>query len=226
MSCMNKNLSVMGVASCRSTFLCLMLRVRLVPSRFSVRDWSLFDGRACRGFRPAKWLGPNPARPSPARPGPARPWRPHLPGAPSSPLSHLDFPRSNLSSPSLSLSLPWCPRVWSQESPELDPEVSPSPPLFSLSPYACVPARRRSAPPRPSPAARRPSPPLPRRGRGSAWPRRGLPCPRRAAPGPCARRPGPRRHSRGLGMASRFLVYPLTRSRMRKPTCAVIISGL
>jgi hypothetical protein len=53
-----QNLSVMGVASCRSTFLCLMLRVRLVPSRFSVRDWSLFDGRACHGFRSAKWLAP------------------------------------------------------------------------------------------------------------------------------------------------------------------------
>jgi hypothetical protein len=41
-----QNLSVMGVATCRSAFLCLMLRVRLVLSRFSVRDWSPFDGRA------------------------------------------------------------------------------------------------------------------------------------------------------------------------------------
>jgi hypothetical protein len=48
-----QNLSVMGVASCRSAFLCLMLRVRLVPSRFSVRNWSPFDGRVCRGFRSA-----------------------------------------------------------------------------------------------------------------------------------------------------------------------------
>jgi hypothetical protein len=33
-----QNLSVMGVASCRNAFLCLMSRVRPVPSRFSVRD--------------------------------------------------------------------------------------------------------------------------------------------------------------------------------------------
>jgi hypothetical protein len=48
-----QNLSVMGVASCRSAFLCLMSRVRLVPSRISVRDGSPFNGRACRGFRSA-----------------------------------------------------------------------------------------------------------------------------------------------------------------------------
>ena len=45
-----QNLSVMDVASCRSAFLCLMLRVRLVLSRFSVRDWSPFESRACRGL--------------------------------------------------------------------------------------------------------------------------------------------------------------------------------
>jgi hypothetical protein len=236
----------MGVSSCRNTFLCLMLRVRLVPSRFSVRDWSLFDGRACCGFRPAKWLGPNLA-------GPARPCAPLAPPPPWRPLrfslSHLDFPRSNLSSPSLSLSLPWCPRVWSQESSELDPEVSPSPPLFSLSlspspsslplralpplspVRARVPARWRSADPSPPPTAALGPSPSPARARLGAAPARfgpgrGLPCPRRAALAPCARRPGPRRGSRGLGMAPRFLVYPLTCSRVRKPTCAVIISGL
>jgi hypothetical protein len=48
-----QNLSVMGVASCRRTFLCLMSRVRLIPFQFSVRDWSPFNGRACRGFRSA-----------------------------------------------------------------------------------------------------------------------------------------------------------------------------
>jgi hypothetical protein len=33
-----QNLSVMGVASCRSALLCLMSRVRLVPFRISVGD--------------------------------------------------------------------------------------------------------------------------------------------------------------------------------------------
>jgi hypothetical protein len=71
-------------------------------------------------------------------------------------------------------------------------------------------------------------PPLPRRGR-LPGPRRGLPAPARplpparsslcAASAPCAWRPSSRRDSRGL-------VYPLTRSRVRKPTRAVIISGL
>jgi hypothetical protein len=45
-----QNLSVMGVASRRSAFLCLMSRVRLVPFRISVRDLISFNGRACRGF--------------------------------------------------------------------------------------------------------------------------------------------------------------------------------
>jgi hypothetical protein len=64
-----QNFSVMGVASCRSAFLCLMSCVRLVPFRISVRDWIPFNGRACRGFRSAVW-------PSPAQPGPVRPARP------------------------------------------------------------------------------------------------------------------------------------------------------
>jgi hypothetical protein len=76
-----------------------------------------------------------------------------------------------------------------------------------------------------SPARRRPPPawsacPCPRRGRPPARPprpRRGSPAPRHAAP--CVWRPSSRRDSRGL-------VYPLTRSRVRKPTRAEIISGL
>jgi hypothetical protein len=48
-----QNLSVMGVASCRSAFLCLMSRVRLVPFRILVRDLIPFNGQACRGFRSA-----------------------------------------------------------------------------------------------------------------------------------------------------------------------------
>jgi hypothetical protein len=45
-----QNLSVVDVASCRSAFICLMSRVCLVPSRISIRDWSPFKGRVCRGF--------------------------------------------------------------------------------------------------------------------------------------------------------------------------------
>jgi hypothetical protein len=212
---------------------------------------------------------PNPARPGPALRGPGAhpPWRPLL-----SSLSLIWISRAATSLPHLSLSLPWCPRVWSQESPELDPEVSPSPPLFSFSlstspsslPLRVLPPlspARASLPPpwqrsagpsppsvalgpspslpggtaplpSPSPARARPrrgsAPARPRRGPGAApaRPRRGLPCPRRAAPAPCSRRPGPRRGSRGLGTTSRFLVYPLTLSRVRKPTRSVIISGL
>jgi hypothetical protein len=102
-----QNLSVMGVASCRSTFLCLMLRVRLVPSRFSVRDWSLFDSRACRGFRSAKW--PGPAQPGPAHAPPA----PHTPPMlPSSSPSLICNSRAATSLSHLSLYLPWCPSFW------------------------------------------------------------------------------------------------------------------
>jgi hypothetical protein len=133
-------------------------------------------------------------QPKPARPGPARPCAPLAPTPPLAPLlssvSLIWISRAATSLPHLSLSLPWCPRVWSQESPELDPEVSPSPLLFLplslslLSPLRALPPlslarrralpppwrrsadpspplRRRSAPPLPSPAARRPSPPLP-----------------------------------------------------------------
>jgi hypothetical protein len=57
--CINQNLSVMGVASCRSTFLCLMLNVRLVPSRISVRDLIPFSGRARRGFSIREVARPN-----------------------------------------------------------------------------------------------------------------------------------------------------------------------
>jgi hypothetical protein len=53
-----QNLSVMGVASCRSAFLCLMSRVRLILFRISVRDWIPFNGRACRGFRSTVWPSP------------------------------------------------------------------------------------------------------------------------------------------------------------------------
>jgi hypothetical protein len=192
---MNKDLSVMGVASCRSTFLCLVLCVRLVPSRFSVRDWGrvvrLGLGCAYRGFQSAKW--PGPTQPSPARPGPARPWRPHPPMRPLLlSLSHLDLPRNNL--------------------------PLPLPPLSPLGPAAApAPAPSPAAAPAPAPAWS--ACPCPRSGRPPARP---LPPARsslRAASAPYAWHPNSRRDSRGL-------VYPLTHSRVRKPTRAVIISGL
>jgi hypothetical protein len=79
-----QNLSVMGVASCRSAFLCLMSRVRFVPFRISIHDWIPFSGRVCRGFRSVLW-------PSPARSGPCAPGAPCPPHArpPSLPLIHL-----------------------------------------------------------------------------------------------------------------------------------------
>jgi hypothetical protein len=150
---------------------------------------------------------PNPTRPNPAQPGPVRPGPAlrapgaHTPLAPLlSSLSHLDFPRSNLSSPSLYLSLPWCPRVWRQESPELDPEVSPSPPLFSLSLLSPLRARAR-----PCVAARPASP------RGGARP---LPSPSPARRGPCT---GAAPAQRGPGAVRSPARPPLPPARSPSP---------
>jgi hypothetical protein len=287
---MNQNLSAMGVASCRRTFLCLVLRVRLVLSRFSVRDWS--QCRACCGFRSAKW--PGPPRPcAPLVPPPSHVPPPPLPLSFGSPAQQPPSP----SSTSLSL---WCPRDWRRRSPKFGPRgelpspslllslplpplpfparpplsplraaaLAPAPPLRAAAPAptpplrAVAPAPRPSSgaaalapappprggarPPRPGPCARRRSPAPTPAPRGGARPRPGpgvaRPCPRRdrpparpprpsarpllsarsslrAASAPCAWRPSSRRDSRGL-------VYPLTHSRVRKPTRAVIISGL
>jgi hypothetical protein len=249
----------MGVASCRSTFLCLMLRVRLVPSRFSVRDWSLFDGHACRGFQPVKWVGPT--QPSPARSGAARPWCPQPLMRPLlSSLSHLDFPRNNLPLPPPPLSPRGALGIGDDDHQNLVPEVSSPPlPFFSLSlslPFSSLRPplsplrpcpfpgarplplpRRGGARPYPLPTAapapapflrRRPGPgvvhpPLPRRG---SAPRRG-PAPARP-PLPPARSP-----LRTASWPSAWLAWPwrglalprlpLTRSRVRNPTRAVII---
>jgi hypothetical protein len=117
----------------------------------------------------------DPAQPSPARVPPA----PHTP--PCAPLllslSHLDFPRSNLSLPLPSLSPRGALGLGDDDHQNLDPEVSsppfPSPlslPLPPLSPCARplfsplrarVPARRRGTPPRPSPSPSGAAPPLP-----------------------------------------------------------------
>jgi hypothetical protein len=238
-SCINQNLRVMGVASCRGAFLCLMLRVRLVPFRISVHDLIPFSGRARRGLRSAKWLGP-------AQPGPAL----RAPGAHTSPMR-----------PLLSLSLIWISRATTSPLPlpplsprgaigigdddhrNLDPEVS-SPPLIlsrSLSllfflPRAChpfpllaralaLPARRRAAaPPSPARGGARPPPPA-----HAAAPQ---PRPLLAQLGP--RRLGPLRASfwplawfawpwRGLALPR--LPLARARSRVRKPALAVIIFG-
>jgi hypothetical protein len=182
---MNQNLSAMGVASCRRTFLCLILRVRLVLSQFSVRDWS--PCRASRIGSCVSWVSirevarPNPARPGPVRPAPA-------PGAPT-------LPRNNLPLPLPPLSL-WCPRDWRRRSPEFGPRGElPSPSLLSSLPLpplpfpACPPLSplRVAAPaPCPSPARRRPPPAPPPHGGA-----RPLPLRHAAAPAPCARRRPP-----------------------------------
>jgi hypothetical protein len=253
----------MGVASCRGAFLCLKLRVRPVPFRISVHDLIPFSGRACRGLRSAKWLGP--AQPGLARPGPARPWRPHLSHAPLLSLSLIWISHATTSPLPLP---PLSPRgalgIGDGDHRNLDPEVS-SPPLpfssLSLSllfflprarpPFPLLaraptlPARprwRAAAPPPPSPRRRAAAPPSP--ARGGARP----PPPARPARPPAARprlgpgsASGPRCGPRWLGPLRapfwplawfawpwRGLALPrlpLARSRVRKPTLAVIIFG-
>ena len=93
-----------------------------VMNREDHRDLIPFSCRARRGFSIREVARPSLVQPSPAgpvRPGPARPWRPNPPCAPPSlPLSHLDLPRNNLSSPSSTSLSPWCPRNWRRRSPD------------------------------------------------------------------------------------------------------------
>jgi hypothetical protein len=185
----------MGVASCRSTYLCLMLRVHLVPFRISIRDLIPFSGRARRGFRSEKWLGPT--QPNPTQPSPARPCAPLAPTPPMRPLLlslSFGFPAQQLPSPSSTSLSPWCPRDWRRRSPEFGPRGElPSPPLLSFSPSpssSFPPARALSFPcsraPLPSPLAGGAAPPPPCPRRHEAAP--ALPSPRRhAAPAPCSR---------------------------------------
>jgi hypothetical protein len=189
-----QNLSVMSVASCRSAFLCLMSRVRLVPFHISVRDWIPFSGRACRGFRSALW-------PSPAR----SPWRPlpspcACPLPPPDPFASFDFSRAVTSLSLFHLSL--SPRgalgfgveiagIWipgGEFSPPLLFSLSPPPPLLLPSPARPPCPRARADPGEPSPRRALPGPDEPS-------PRRALPGPRRARPpaplsSPRARAPG------------------------------------
>jgi hypothetical protein len=162
----------MGVASCRSTFLCLILRVRLVLSRFSVRDWSLC--RASRIGSCMSWVSIREvARPSPARSGPAL----HAPDGPTPPmrplllsLSHLDFPRSNLPLPLPPLSPRGALGIGDDDHQNLDPEVSspslllslPLPPILFPAPPLSLPCARRRLPlPLPRRGGARPPPPQP-----------------------------------------------------------------
>ena len=203
----------MGVASCRSTFLCLMLSVRLVPFRISIRDLNSFSGRARRGFfdprsGPAQ---PSPAQPSrPGPPRPARPWRPNPPMRPPPlSLSHLDLPRNNLSSPSSTSLSPWCPRIWRRRSPDFGPRGElPSPPLLLSLSLSLLFFSPRAAPFSPCPRA---TPTPAALARGGAAPAR-LPSARRRGPcpplpaaalglAPC--RPGPLRAAPPLGSAGR-----------------------
>jgi hypothetical protein len=170
----------MGVASCRSAFLCLTSRVRLVLSWISIRDWSPFEGRACRGFRSAKWPGPtqpNPAQPGPVWPGPRAPGIPaHLPMRPLLlSLSHLDFPRSNLPLPLPPLSPRGAlgfgveiTRIWipGGEFYPPSPSLLPLPFFFPCAPFpdpvARAPAGPVPAAPSPSRAPASPAAPSPR----------------------------------------------------------------
>jgi hypothetical protein len=191
--------------------------VRLVPFRISVRDLSPFGGRACRGFRSVMW-------PSPRAPGaPPPPMRPLLLS-----LSHLDFPRNNLPLLLPPLSLPPCGAlgfgvkitgIWIPGG-----EFSPSPSLLSLS----LPLHSSSPARAPAPPCSPPRPcSLPRGGSAPARP------PARFGPGvdpaqrlgPCARPSAPLRAASRPRRDSRSPVYPLTRSRVCKPTRAVIIFG-
>jgi hypothetical protein len=119
-------------------------------------------------------------------------------------LSHLDFPRNNLSLPLPSLSPRGALGLGDGDHRNLDPEVSspplpsptlsllspPAPPLFSAL-RARVPARRRDTPPRPSPSQSGTGATPPLRSPAALGPSAPLPRLARARPLPS----GPRRRS-------------------------------
>jgi hypothetical protein len=173
----------MSVASCRSTFLCLMPCLVVCLSRpisdFGSRIDLPICGCACREVSTRGVTQPGSVRPSPARAPPAPP--------PPLPLS-FGFPAQQPPSPSPTSLSPWCPRVWRRQSPEFGPRGE-LPPLISLSslplplssplrpPFFPPCARSLRARPR---RGRDPGDPVPRwRGLGGSAPRRG-----RAAPAP------------------------------------------
>jgi hypothetical protein len=162
---------------------------------------------------------------SPAQPGSRAPGAPHPPMRPLLlSLSHLDFPRNNLSLPLPSLSPRGALGLGDGDRRNLDPEVS-SPPLPSplslplslslLSPPArpplLSPARRRGTPPLPFPVRRGPSPPLP----GGARPRPS-PFPSDAAP------PLPSPAALGPPLLPGPLARPCAGARLRPLRAAVL----
>jgi hypothetical protein len=159
----------------------------------------LSHGAAAHPSRPRR--GAPPSRPpTRRRGGPPLPF-PHASRRPAAPLS----PRGAAAHPS--------------PSPRRRGSARPSHSPVAARPRRGGPGPRRGVRPSTRPPRPRRGVPAPRRGPcpGAQPPTRGL-SPLRAAFGPCAQRPSPRRDSRGL-------VYPLTRSRVRKPTRAVIIFG-
>jgi hypothetical protein len=158
----------------------------------------------------------------PAQPGSRAPGAPHPPCAPLLlSLSHLDFPRSNLSLPLPSISPCGALGLGDSDHRNLDPEVS-SPPLpYPLSPSPSslplrVPPLLSPARARPCAAARHSAPALPfpvRHGRGPSPPvpggARPLPFPPRPArplsggarPAPAPRPPGASLRGRGSARA-------------------------
>jgi hypothetical protein len=204
---MNQNLSVMGVASCRSTFLCLILRGCLVLSRFSVHDW----GVSCVSVWVVRVVGFDP-RSGPAQPNPARPCAPLAPTpshAPPPPLPlSFGFPAQQPPSPSSTSLSPWCLRDWRRRSPEFGPRGElPSPSLLLSLPLPPLPfpvrpplSPLRAAAPAPAPPLRaalaHPAPASPRG--GARTPRPGLPRGGvRPCPSPARWRPPPAPPPRG-----------------------------
>jgi hypothetical protein len=194
-----------------------------------------------------------PASPSPTSLSPwcPRDWRWRSPEF--GPRGELPSPPFSSLSPSPSSSLPLCaPLLFPLRARVPARRRAPAPPWRGGPP---LPSPARRAPvPAPCAAARRPAPPLPSRRPGpgaTSGPRRGLPGPRRGGPGLGAAsgpqrgvptpRCGPLPPARGLGpLRAAFGPYtrrpspgatrvasftPLTCSRVRKPTRAVIIFG-
>jgi hypothetical protein len=200
-----QNLSVMGVASCRSAFLCLMSRVRLVPFRFWFTIGFRLVVMCVVGFDP---------RCGPAQPGPARaPLAPcaipiRAPPPSPDPFVSFDFSRAVTSLSLFHLSLSphgalgfgveiagiWIPGGEFSPSPSLSlsrlslPFFSPARPARRLGPHAPCAASR----PRARRAPGRAPSPTPSCAVAAARPRR-VPLP---APAPAPRPPRPPRARR------------------------------
>jgi hypothetical protein len=167
--------------------------------------WRLisFNGRACRGFRSAKW--PGPTQSIPGRPGPAQSG-PHAPGAPPSPFPArrggplLPFPAAARQRPPLPFPRggPAPARCLAPGAASPAPGVASPAPARRTRPQRGVPVPRRG----PLPPARPPRPPARSPAPGAApAPARS---PLRAASAPCA---WPSALARGV-LAPARLVWP------------------